>query len=113
MPYSLKTASQTISTSPVDLYTCGGDNAVVIGLSLSNNLAADVEVTAQLYSDSGGTSIDIIAPNTVLAEGESIVPIGGAQKVVMSNSDIIKITCDTSNGIDAVLSAMELTDYTL
>ena len=113
MPYSLKTETVTVSTSNTDVYTCGGDNAIVIGLSLTNNGASDIEVNLTFYSDSGGTTIDIVAPETVIEPGETIVPVGGIQKMVMNKDDIIKCICDTANGVDVILSAMELTDYEL
>lgn len=111
MAYSLKTETVTVSTSNTDVYTCGGDNAIVIGLSLTNNTASDVEVNVTFYSDSGANTVDIVAPDTVIEPGETIVPIGGIQKMVMSKDDIIKVICDTANGVDVIVSAMELNDY--
>ena len=113
MPYQLVTKTLTVSTSNVELYKCGGDNAIVFGLSLTNNLASDVIINITMYSDSGGNTTDIVAPNTVLSVGETLVPIGGIQKVVMKKNDKIMVICGTASGLDAICSVMELTDYTI
>lgn len=112
MPYELKTKTLTVSTVDTELYKCGGDNSIVFGLSLTNNLASDITINITFYSDSGGNTTDIVAPNTVLSVGETLVPIGGVQKIVMKSNDKIMVRCSSSNGMDAICSAMELTDYT-
>lgn len=111
MSYQLKTSSLVVGTSVLDLYTCGGDNAVVFGLSLTSNQASDITINVSLYSDSEGTTVDIVSPDTILEPGETLVPIGGIQKLVMKTDDIIKVSCSVSSGLDAICSAMELNDY--
>lgn len=113
MSYNLVTKSLTVSNSLTEVYKCGGDNAIVIGLSLTNNLVSDITVNVTLYSDSGGTTTDIIAPNTIIEPGETIIPIGGVQKMVLATNDKIQAQCGTNVGLDVICSAMELNDYSL
>lgn len=99
------------STSTSEMYKCGGDNAVVFGLSLANNQSSQISISVTLFSDSNGTTIDVIAPNTLLDAKETLVPIGGIQKFVMNENDKLQVSCSTSNGVDFIVSAMEFTDY--
>ena len=111
MPYNIVSKTATVGTSTTDVYTNLSDASIIVGLSASNNLVGIITISIELYTDSSSTSFDIIAPNTILVEGETLTPIGGLQKVSMNTNDIIKITCSDIDGVDVIISAMELNDY--
>lgn len=112
MSRELINKSATVGTTIVELYKCPADAGIVFGVSLSNNTSGLISVTMTLYSDSGGNTTDIIAPNTVLDGNESLVPIGGIQKLVLNKNDKINVSCSIASGLDVVLSALQLNDYT-
>jgi hypothetical protein len=41
--------------------------------------------------------------------GGTLVPVGGDQKVVLLNTDVLKVQSDTANSVDTTLSILEIT----
>lgn len=109
MLYNFRNESHTVGTSEVSVYTCpsGVSSAIVFGLSVANILATDVTVDITVYDDSATTTSNLVADDTSIVVGESIVPVGGVQKLVLEPNDIIKITCDTLVGVDVIVSIIE------
>lgn len=109
MSYNFRNESHTVGTSEVSVYTCpsGVSSGLVFGLSVANILATDVTVDITVYDDSEATTSNLVAADTTIVAGESLVPVGGVQKLVLEPSDIIKVTCDTLVGVDVIVSVIE------
>jgi hypothetical protein len=97
--------------TPDTLYTCSGATAIILGLVLCNVHTSQVTVTVQLVSDTNDTETN----ETVKLLSSVPIPVGSSlevlsgNKVVMQDSDIIKIDCSVASKIDATLSIMEIT----
>jgi len=111
MSYNFINKAVTIGTTLADIYTCGGDSGVLFGLSLANNLSTAITVTITLYSNTGSTTTDIVAPNTVIDVGETLIPIGGVQKMVFNKDDKLQVECSDADGVDVIASVIEFNDY--
>lgn len=74
----------------------------LIGLSLANTSAANIQVSAKLVK-AGGTSAHLVKDATVLPGG-AISIVGGDQKVVLEAGDSIIAWSSTTTTADAVLS---------
>ena len=101
--------SRNIGTSPtsVGTYTVAASTQVtIIGLSLANVAATQVNVTVEIFDGVNSTRIVKDAPIPV---GGSLVAIGGEQKVVLVTGDSVRITSNTASSVDAALSLLEIT----
>jgi hypothetical protein len=98
--------SKDIGTTPTAIgsYTVGADTeTILLNLSVSNTIAADVVVSVIL--DAGTDDV-------YLVEGATVVP-GGAlvvdHKPVLITGDSIKVVSDTAASVDVIMSIMERT----
>ena len=96
-----KIASLTTLDTPVTVYTVPAvTTTVVIGFVISNKTAALVYVTIEAACTNLGTDIPIPA-------GASLSVLDG--KIVLEAADTVTVECDTTNGVDVLLSIMEAT----
>ena len=109
--FKLKTKS-AIDASLVTIYTVPTvEAAVIIGLTISNikgsSVTADVQV---LTASSSGENADnvYIAKDIPLPTGSSVEIMAG-NKIVLQSGDIIKVKASVVDGVDALLSVMEIT----
>lgn len=86
------------------VYTVGsGKQSTVIGMSIAN--LVDAPVSANVFVTSGGTDYYLVK-NATVAVGGTLVPIGGDQKLVLEESDAIKVS---STGLtDVIVSVLEV-----
>ena len=98
--------------TPLTLYTCGASSgAVVLGLILCNIHTSQITVDVQLVSDTSDTETNetvLLAKDIPIPVGSSLELLSGG-KVVLQNTDVLKIDCDVTAKIDATLSIMEMT----
>ena len=110
MPTALKNAlSSSIGTTPVDLYTAPvSTTTTLVALTLANRHAAIVTADISVTDTSTGTTCYILK-GVEIAVGGAEVPIGSVQRLVLEETDKITISCNTSGGVDAILTLMERT----
>ncbi len=96
------------SLTQIDSYevTGTGKVATVIGLSVSNTTSSAVDVDAALND---GSNDFYIVKNCPLPSGSTIVLVGGDQKVVMEENDLIKVKSTAASSVDVVMSVLEIT----
>ena len=92
-------APTTAYTSPTSTKT------VLIGGTFANNTANQVQLTVEVYDNSAGIS-GAIASKIPVPAGSSFV-ISDAGKTLLEGDDIIRVYCDTDNGIDVTLSLLQ------
>ena len=100
--------SQTVGTSRVDIYTApavAGKRSMIIGLDIANILNAVVTVDIQLYHTVTGNYI-YLAKSVPIQVGGTLSYIAG-QKLVLTTSDKIAVTCNTAAGVSVVCSILE------
>lgn len=95
-----------IVTSGNTVYTCpSSTSATVIGLSLSNK--STTTVTANVFLTRSSVDYSIIS-NVPILTGSSLIPVGGDQKIVMEDSDEIKVTTSANSSLDCIVSLLEI-----
>lgn len=88
-------------------YTVGGGvQTTVIGLSIANTTAAPVTVNVTVND---GTNDAYLVKGAVVGVGQSLVPIGGDEKVVLITGDSLKVQSSAASSLDAVMSILEIT----
>jgi len=109
--FKLKTKAG-IDASLVTVYTVpGSTKTVIIGLTIANVKGSSVTADAQIVTaSSSGENADnvYIAKSIPLPSGSSIEIMAG-NKIVLEAGDIVKVKSSVSNGVDAILSVMEIT----
>ena len=100
--------SRNIGTSltSVGSYTVsGGVQTTVIGLSVCNTTTSPVTVDVTLYD---GTNDAYLIRGAGVGVGNSIIPIGGDEKVVLIAGDSIRVKSSAATSVDAVMSILEI-----
>ena len=87
--------------------TAGGATETIIGLTLANVTSGAVEANVVIANTSG--SLHRIVANAPIAKGGALVPIGGEQKIVMEAGCSIKVSTNTANSVDVILSVLKQT----
>ena len=106
------------SGTPEALYTApSSTTAIVLGLILTNVHSSQVTASVLLSSDTA-TGVNTGAPaantdayvlfNAPIPVGSTIEILSG-NKVVLQTTDILKIDCNVTDKVSAVLSIMEIT----
>lgn len=101
--------SQNVGTSAavVGNYTVGSSTvATVIGLSLCNKKNTEVRANVILSNATSNTSIVSYAS---IPANDTLIVVGGDQKVVLVTGDFVEVQSDTSTSIDVVMSVLEIT----
>ena len=94
------------SLTPIETYTVpGATETTIIGLTIANTAASQIEVDATLNDGTNDFYIVKAAPVPV---GASLVVIGGDQKVVLMPGDSVKVRSDTATSADAIMSILEI-----
>mgnify|MGYP003116112622 FL=1 len=109
--FKLKTKAN-IDASLVTVYTVpGSTKTVIIGLTIANVKGSSVTADAQIVTaSSSGENADnvYIAKSIPLPSGSSIEIMAG-NKIVLEAGDIVKVKSSVTDGVDAILSVMEIT----
>lgn len=109
--FKLKTKAG-IDASLVTIYTVpGSTKTVIIGLTIANVKGSSVTADAQIVTaSSSGENADnvYIAKSIPLPSGSSIEIMAG-NKIVLEAGDIVKVKSSVADGVDAILSVMEIT----
>jgi len=97
-----------VGTSAATVYTCPASTATtVIGLSLANIINNTVTVDIQVDNNDGDNIYIVKAAPVPI--GSSLVAIGGDQKLVLNESDVLKVTASDASSVDVALSILEIT----
>ena len=95
------------SLTAIESYTVpGSTETTVIGLTIANTSASQIEVDATLNDGSNDFYIVKGAPVPV---GSSLVVIGGDQKVVLMPGDSLKVKSSAGTSAAAIMSILEIT----
>ena len=100
--------SRNIGTSltSVGSYTVGaGVQTTVIGLSICNTTTSPVTVTVTVND---GTNDTNLVKGVGIPVGQSLIPIGGDEKVVLITGDSIKVQSSAATSLDVVMSILEI-----
>jgi hypothetical protein len=96
--------SSGVGTTAVSLVTAT-TATTVIGMTVANTSASPI--TASVYITTGGSDYYVVK-NATIATGGALVPVGGDQKVVLENGDVLKVVTSASSSADAIASVLEI-----
>lgn len=106
---------QAVGTANTVVYnpTASGIQSTVIGMSVANRLSNVISISVTLSenanSASAGANTVYIVKDAVIPPGNSIVPVGGDQKVVLVANDFLEVSSNASSSADVLLSVLEIT----
>lgn len=101
-------AVSSIGTTPTEVYATGANaRATVIGINVANIVTQNV--TCDIILEDELSQVYFVVKGAVIPEGSSLAAIGGDQKLVLEPSNRLLINSDTPNGIDAIVSVLEIT----
>ena len=101
MANTFKNFSATGVTTETTVYTGpASTQTTIIGLSIANTFTSPANVDVKLNDV-------FIVKGAPIPVGSSLVPIGGDQKIVVTETDTIKVTSDVT--VDIVGSVLEIT----
>ena len=113
--FKLKTfaGGSTGANTDMTIYTGkSGTETTIIGMSIANITTSQVTVDVKIESNTSDTETNanvFIIKDAPIPVGSTLVPIGGDQKVVLLNTDVLKVQSDTANSVDTTLSILEIT----
>ena len=95
-----------IGTTPTTIYTAGGGvQATVIGFTVSNVLESTI--TANVVVNIGSSNYYMVR-KAPIDPGNSLVPIGGDQKLVLEAGDYISVFTSDAGAADVIMSVLEI-----
>ena len=105
--FKLKTfdGSSTPSNTEMTVYSVPlNTTTVVLGLTLSNISSSTVYITVRI-ENADGDDVNFLK-NIPIPTGSAVEVMSG-NKIVLNDSDVLKVISDTSNSLDTILSIME------
>ncbi len=100
-------ANKSIGTSPDTIVTVGASTqTTIIGLSCANISTTSAYV--DVYLSRGGFNYYLIK-SALVPVGGSLVVVGGDQKVVLTDSDTLKVVSSVASSIDVITSVLNIT----
>lgn len=96
-----------VGTTPTTVYTAGaGVSTTVIGMTIANLLTTTI--TANVIVNSGGTDYYMVKMAQI-DPGNSLITIGGEQKLVLEPTDKINVSTSDASSADVIMSLLEIT----
>lgn len=96
------TAGLIAYTTPTDAV------ATVIGVSVANIVAQNINVDVEITDNSEGVT-KYLVKGVLIPQGSSTILVGGDQKVVLEANDSITVTSSVNTSADVVVSVLEIT----
>ena len=87
--------------SPITL----GMQSTIIGMTLANITSVPVYASVLLSS---GSANSYLIKDALIPTGGTLVPIGGDQKLVMAQSDVLYVSSNANNSVDVIVSVLEI-----
>jgi hypothetical protein len=96
--------SAAVGTSAATIVTAS-TATTVIGMTVANVSASPI--TVDVYITVGGNDFYLVKDATV-PTGGALVPIGGDQKLVLENTDALKVVSSAATSADVIASVLEI-----
>ena len=96
-------SAETIITAP------SSSQVIVIGLQLANKGASEIKATVTIGNNADSDTGDITVLHQIAVPKNSMVSVLVGDKIVMEQSDTLKVLSDTATALDATASYLEIT----
>ena len=81
----------------------------VIGLSVSNVTTSSVDVDVALSATMANTTNDVSLGTKIhIPPGSTVVLVGGDQKLVMHEGELLKVKSSAASSVDVIMSILEI-----
>ena len=98
-----------VTTSYVDLYTVpSSTTGIVLGLTLCNKSSNPLDVSVQIQDTSDSNNVFQVL-DTVSIPSNTTLEVMAGQKIVLMQTDKLKLKSGTASALDATLGIMEIT----
>ena len=78
----------------------------IIGMTIANTESSVISVEVVIYN--GGTRTYLVK-DAPIPTGGALIVVGGDQKVVLENGDVIQVKSNTATSADVVMSLLDIT----
>ena len=95
------------SATPLGAAVASSTETTLIGMTISNVTSGVINVTVTLTDASA--AVTHLVKDAPVPTGGSLIVLGGDQKVCLITGDIIKVTSNTANSADVIMSFLEIT----
>lgn len=114
MPNTFKNyTARNVGTTATTVYTAAtATTSTVIGMTICNTSTSTVKVSIAVNDGADTYMIGSAVPNNngaIIAPGNSLVAVGGDQKLVLEATNSIKVISNTASSVDVIISALEIT----
>ena len=109
--FKVKTKADTSASTADTVYTVpASKTSVVLGLELANKASANITVTVTLVSDTADTetNADVLLLSGVSVPQNRTLEMFAGQKLVLQQTDAIKVLSSTASALDVTLSILEM-----
>jgi len=97
----------SIGTTNFQVYLCpAATQTTVIGLSVANRTGSDVTANVSV---SDGANTAFIACLTPVSVGQTFIPVGGDQKLVLEDGGSVSVQSSAASSLDVIISVLEIT----
>ena len=79
----------------------------IIGMTIANTTSGVISVDVSIYNNSSTRTYLVKA--APIPTGGSLVVVGGDQKVVLDNQDLVQVKSNTATSADVVMSMLDIT----
>ena len=95
-----------VGTSAATVYTCpSSTQTTVIGMSMANTTTANITTDAYITR----SAVDYyLIKGAVVPAGGTLIIVGGDQKVVMQDGDVLKVVNSAATSGDVMASLLEI-----
>ena len=85
--------------------TTSGMQSTIIGMTLANITNLPVYASVLLNSSSANA---YLIKDALIPTGGTLVPVGGDQKLVMEQNDVLYVSSNSNNSVDVIISVLEI-----
>ena len=96
------------SSAETLLQADSGSQVILIGLQLSNTGSSEVKASVVLNNSADSDTGEMTLLNLLPIPAYSMVSVLVGDKIVMEQSDILKILSDTASSLNAVVSYLDI-----
>jgi hypothetical protein len=93
----------TVDTNILNCSNAAG--STLIGLTCANTTVSTINVSVKITS---GLTAVFIVKNAIILPGASLIVLGGSQKIVLEQNDILSVVSSSAASCDVVLSYLDL-----
>lgn len=104
--------TRSIGTAATNVCTASSVTSTVIGMTICNTSTASVKASVALFDGTNTTYVVGSASpgtnGTTIAAGDSMIVFGGDHKLVLNNTNALRVLSSAASSLDCVVSVLEI-----